>query len=354
MALQKTQFQVIDYAGTLYACGRAYGEEFHESINLGLDGDFKMKKIQWDFVKKCMAFPWRYKRELDALVEGIAAGSGRTYLDIARLFCEEDFALGRLRNCTAVAATGEGTVDGKPIIGMNWDGMPSIYPWSRLVRFKAKGWPRMLTYSSRPGRFPDAGINEHGMSLVWTTAIWKIWRKPAPPITGVPTANLITGILACKDCKEAVSLLRETPNAGGFVFLLADARKNAWVVEGIPGKIDCIECTDAVGRANHLESPVLTRITRQLVPRSTGENNTQARAKRIWQLIGKHRGRISPAVVEAMLRDTGGRPGHTICRNRLGGDPCLTIDSFYLLPTQREFWIARGLPTRHTFERFKV
>jgi hypothetical protein len=351
MSMQKTMLQVSTYAGSLGACGRAYGEEHAEGINIGLDRDIRLKKSEWRHVEQCMAIRWKHKDALDELIGGVAAGSGRTFMEIARLFFE---GYGSSRNCTAFAATRRGTTDGKPILGMNWDGPLSLYPWSRLLRFDAKGWPRMLVYSSRPGQPIGAGINEHGMSLVWTSAAPSIRRRFASPRLGVPTYCQVTGILACRDCAEAIALLKEAPNAAGFIFFLADARGSAWVVEAIPNKIDCIECKDAIGRANHLESAELIRISQQVVPRSTLPQNTAARGKRIHQLIRKHCGRINRSIAEAMLSDTVGKPGHTICRSWAYGDACMTIDSFYLLPAQRQFCIARGLPSRHTFECHRV
>jgi len=70
-------------------------------------------------------------------------------------------------------------------------------------------------------------------------------------------------------------------------------------------------------------------------------------------LVKKYYGRINKVVDESMLRDTAGKPGHTICRWR-NGDVCMTVDSLILLPAKREFWIARGLPPRHVFECYKV
>ncbi len=333
------------------ACAKAYGEEFFESINIGLDTDTRPDKGQLAYMAQCLKVLWRHGKKLDDMIGGIAAGSGRTSLDIARLFFE---GMGTVRNCTAVAATGRGTLDGNPIIGMNWDGPVSLYPWARLLRFSVNGWPRMLLYSSRPGQVPCAGINEHGMSLVWTSADPSIRQRFKEARVGVPTYCQIAGVLACKDCREAIALLKEAPNAGGFIFLLADAKGKAWVVEAVPSRIHCVECPDATGRANHLESPELIRLSGQQVPVSTPMNNTAARGQRIHELVSKYYGRIDRPAVEAMLGDSAGRPGHTICRNRVKGDPCMTIDSFYLLPAKRQLWIARGLPSRHKFECHRV
>jgi len=54
-----------------------------------------------------------------------------------------------------------------------------------------------------------------GLSLIWTGAGY---LPKVRPIVGVPTYALIAGILACRTCREAISLMRRTLNAGSFIF----------------------------------------------------------------------------------------------------------------------------------------
>ena len=350
MKYEKTVFDVSTYKGTLFACGKSYGEENYEAINIGLDRDIKLSRTEWKYVENCMQVKWKYKKQAEELIAGIAKGSGRDFLEMARLNFER---FGSSHNCTAVGATGPGAKDGNPILGMDWDGPISLYPWARMVRIDSKEWPRILCYASRPGQIPSIGMNELGMSVVWTTAAPAIRHRANKPAIGIPVGSLVAGILACRDCSEAVQLLKDTPNADGFIFFLSDAKGEVWVVEGIPSRLSFTRCKSSIGRANHLEDPELIKISRQILPPSSPKNNNRARGERIHELVEKYDGKIDKPVMEKMLRDTAGKPGETICRWR-NGDNCMTIDSFILLPKERRLWTARGLPTRHAFECLMV
>jgi hypothetical protein len=259
-----------------------------------------------------------------------------------------------MKHCTAIAATGPGTPSGSPILGQNWDGFTTMYPWAQLLRIKCNPWPATLLYSPYPGLWWGAGINEHGVSLVWTGADHKLRRRHTWPIVGVPTYALVAGVLACKNSVEVRKLLSTTTNAGGFIFFIADATGDTMVVESVPGKIVFIPCTDVIARANHLEDPTLVRESRQILPRSIPASNSPARGQRIHQLAEKYNGKLTPKAIEAILRDEDDTPGQTICQCAANGNPYMTIDSFYCLPKERELRIARGLQSRHQYTRIPV
>jgi hypothetical protein len=149
-------------------------------------------------------------------------------------------------------------------------------------------------------------------------------------------------------------LLSETYNAGGFIFFVADAEGDTMVVEAVPGRSVFIPCRDVLARANHLEDPDLVRRSGQVVPSSTPKHNSLARGTRVHQLAETLNGRMDAKAVETILRDCDGKPGLTICQSCGGGTPYMTIDSFYCLPAKRELWIARGVPSRHRYERAPV
>ena len=268
MKLEKTVLDVSTYKGTLFSCGKSYGEENYEAINIGLDRDIKLAPSAWKYFAKSMQVKWKYKKPLEELITGIAKGSGREFLEIARLNFER---FGSPHNCTAVGATGPGTTDGNPILGMDWDGPISLYPWARMVRIDSKEWPRILCYASRPGQIPSIGMNELGMSVVWTTAAPSIRHRGNKPAIGIPVGSLVAGILACRDCAEAIQLLKATPNADGFILFLSDSKGKVWVVEGIPSQMSFSECKSSIGRANHLEDTELIKISRQILPPSLPE-----------------------------------------------------------------------------------
>ncbi|HYF49130.1 MAG TPA: C45 family peptidase [Planctomycetota bacterium] len=340
------------YRGSIFNCGRQYGHEHAEGIAAQVADLAGFKPVQRKFAAACSRVKWKHGRLVESFIRGMGEASKQSYQDLYSFLCYEE--MGRMKHCTGLAATGHGTVDGKPIIGENWDGVRRQYAWPTLMRLHADTAPATLFYVSTPGLWSCAGINEWGMSLVWTSAAHYLRKKHTWAKVGVPTYALVAGVLACRTCKEAVELLRQTPNAGGFIFFIADATGEAGVVEAVPHRTHYIQCKDVLGRANHLESDEMVGYSRQHVGKSTPQCNTLIRGVRIAKLLRQYRGKIDRAAVETMLRDEKAPPGLTICQSAANGNICMTVDSFYCLPAKREFWIARGLQTRHAYERHRI
>ena len=255
-----------------------------------------------------------------------------------------------MKKCTAFGATGSGTRDGQPIIAQNWDWSPILYPWSSLLRMRTDTMPASLTYAY-PGLWAATGINEHGLSLAWTSS----GAYPRiPPKVGIPTYALIAGILARRDCRGAIELLERSAIAGCFIFFLADAAGEVWVVEGFPGQVVAAQCDSVVSRANHYECEPSRQATGQKLPRPTVRKNSVARARRMAQLVKEHSGKINPRVAEAILRDHGLKPGLSICQHPVPRARVLTLDSMYMLPAKKQLRIARGSPCRRAYRRYSV
>jgi hypothetical protein len=149
--------------------------------------------------------------------------------------------------------------------------------------------------------------------------------------------------------------LRRTVHAGFFIFFLADASGAVWVVEGWPRRFEAVQCDDGViVRANHYACAPAVAATRMKIRRNQPNQNTHHREARMATLARRFSGRIDAARVEAFLSDQGVGDGKNICQVPRGPRRCLTLDSLYCLPRRRELWIARGLPTRHAFAKYKV
>jgi isopenicillin-N N-acyltransferase-like protein len=300
------------------------------------------------FAGRCWAELEHWKPPIAEFVRGMAAGSGLSLPEVTLLLLHEE--IGHSKLCTAFAATGAGTRDGKPIIGQNWDWSSTLYPWSCLVRLATDAMPSTLTYAY-PGLWTAAGMNEHGLSLVWTSS--GSFPK-LPPRVGIPTYALIAGIFACEDCQSALAMLRASPIAGCFIFFIADARGEAWGVEGFSGQFEAEQCADVISRANHYECERSCRLTHQKLPRTSRKMNSRARANRMAEMLRERNGRIDEKAAEALLRDHSVGPGLNICQHPAGKRKGMTLDSFYLLPARKEMRIARGLPCRHEYRRYRV
>ncbi len=337
---------LIELRGTPRACGQQYGEHYAEAITafylLEIEPHLNPKRLR--FGARCWEIFRHWETPVVDFARGMARGAGFTPEEVTLLLLHEEFV--HLPHCTSLGATGQGTPDGAPILGQTWDWNSRLYLWSHLTRLHAHGMPRALLYSY-PGLWAGAGINEHGLSLVWTSS----GPTPkAPPRAGIPTYAIIAALLARRTCREALALLRATKNAGSFIFTIADAAKEVWVIEGMPHRIEAIPCEDVVSRANHYEGAAAKARTGQTP--SQLKTSTRFRGPRMARLVRRFRGTLDARRVEACLRDRFGGRGKSICQGGFGKQRTQTLDAFYCLPLQREFWIARGLPTRHAFRQY--
>lgn len=348
MKLLASAHTVLDFAGPPRSCGRAYGESQAEAIGAFLAEEVPPDRTRMRYASQCWKILKGWKRPVVEFIHGMAQGCGRPIEEVTLLLLHEEIV--HTKPCTGFGAMGDATRDGAPIIGQNWDWRPSLYPWSSLIRLATDSMPRTLTYAY-PGLWASAGMNEHGMSLVWTGAGYLPKIRPRP---GLPTYALIAGILACRTCREAIMLMDQTSIAGCFIFFLADAEGEVWVVEGLPGRIQPVQCQSAIGRANHYGCPESCEKSRQKLPRPTPIRNTASRGRRMAELLRQHRGRLDGALAQAILSDHGPRIGLSICQHPVPGRPSFTLDSFYALPAKKEFWIARGLPCRHEYACHRV
>ena len=348
MKLLPSEHTVHRFRGGPKKCGMAYGESQAEGIETFLRVHVTPNAKRLRYAGRCWKVLEEWERHVVEFVRGVADGSGLTPVEVTLILLHEE--IGHLKKCTAFGATGPGTRTGAPIIGQNWDWSSSLYPWSSLLRLRMDGSPATLTYGY-PGLWAGAGINEHGVSLAWTSS--GCFPRVEPKV-GIPSYALIAGILACRNCQDALALLRRTMNAGCFIFLIADAGGEVWVIEGLPGKIEAEQCRDVVSRANHYECALSCQRSAQKLPRASARKNSRARARRMAELLDEATGRVGPRSAEAFLRDHGVRPGLNICQHQAEGRSALTLDSLYMLPASRELRIARGVPCRHRFKSYRV
>jgi hypothetical protein len=342
---EKSIYHLAEFRGTARDCGRDYGSSQAEAI-----GAFSQQQLQPDarrlgYAEHCTKILGEWEKPIFEFIQGMAEGSGRSLQETVLLLLHEE--IGHAHSCTAIGATRNATIDRSSVIGQNWDWSNSLYPWSSLLRLHIDSMPATLTYTY-PGLWAAAGMNERGLSLVWTSS-------PSFPMfpsdEGIPTYALIAGILTRRTCREAITLLQNTRNAGPFIFFLADATGEVWVIEALPGKVYPVECTDLIARANHFESEEMCRVSHQDVP----SPNSMSRARRMADLARAHRGQISGELVSTFLCDHGVGPGLDICQHATSLNHwILSLDSFYLLPSKREIWMARGSPCRHTYEKYCV
>ncbi len=344
---ENSLYHLTELRGTARECGCGYGSSQAEAIGIFLHQQLQPDSLRLAYAERCGKILQGWEKPVFEFVQGMAEGSGRSLQEIVLVLLHEEIC--HVHTCTGIGAQGKGTPDGSAVIGQNWDWDSSLYPWSGLLRLHTDSMPATLTYTY-PGLWAAAGMNEHGLSLVWTSSgLYPV----VPSDVGVPTYALIAGILARRTCREAITLLQNTQNAGAFIFFLADAAGEVWVVEGLPGKVRPIECVDWIARANHFESEEMRSLSHQDVPPKLNANSL-SRATRMASLAKAHCGQIDGEKAATFLSDHGVAPGLNICQHPAHPGNGFTLDSFYLLPSRRQMWMARGVPCRHIYEKFSL
>ncbi|MCE9616114.1 MAG: C45 family peptidase [Lentisphaerae bacterium] len=340
---------IHSYRGTPRACGHAYGAEQAEAIEIFLRLKLAPDAKRLRYAARCWTLLANWQAPVAEFVRGAATGAGRSLEELTLILLNDEM-FHASPHCTALGATRRATRDGTPIIGENWDWSSNLYPWSSLTRLHMRGAPRQLLYSF-PGLWAAAGINEHGLALLWTGTGYAPRLRP---IVGIPTYALPAGVLLQRNCADALALLRGTRNAGSFNFFLADADGDVWVVEGCPGKIEAERCEDIITRANHYETERMCRLSKQALGEAPPGFVSLPRTQRMRALAQKHLGRITRKHMEQFLRDTAGPPDGRICDPACIRNSWIPVDSFYFLPAAREMWIARGIQSRHAYARHAV
>jgi isopenicillin-N N-acyltransferase-like protein len=325
--------------GTVGECGEAYGEAFETRILGFCQQEVKPDKKRLSYAERCWVHIERDAPISAEFIKGMAAGSHLSLEHVTLLTLHEEIAHG---GCTAFAASAEATLEGKAIIGQNWDFPPSIYPWVGLLRLELEGALNTLTYHM-PGLWACAGINEAGLSLVWTsTGIF----PPVLPEVGVPTYVVVAEILRHKSVRDAIRYIKGIKLAGAFNFFLGDASGSIAVVEAMPGYVSVDQSGPTMTRANHYANADMVRLARQDV--SGGVEETYAtvyRSERMAELIQQYQGEISPAVAKEILLD---REGDWPWLHQYPAGvgkvelKAMTLDSLFAVCKDRVFFTCRG------------
>lgn len=342
------RLSLLELSGSAYDRGRKYGVQFERLITRMIEDEFYkvfQGKVTKDELirraKRYAPFIEGYSPEIAEELQGMADGSGRSYEEIVMVNAlEERNALG-CGGCTAFAATGAATKDGKTYLGQNWDGQESEW-WGGelglLLTVKRKEGVDILDYTN-PGILASAGVNSKGISVCWNT-VPRLELK-----VGVPTYIIVAELLRQKTIGDAINSIIRAERAGCFNFVIADETE-LYDIEATPTDIDIAYSDEYVAHANHFVSQKFS--SKQTIPNSDiGMASTIVRHNRMNTMLKQKLGCIDLDVGQGFLKDHVNYPA-SICRHPDAG---LTLDSWVIAPAQKEFWIAHGPPCEHDFEK---
>lgn len=244
----------------------------------------------------------------------------RTAFGFACLLACLVLALGQARACTLWAGAGE-RAGGGTLLAKNRDNPPDQTD-SLVLTAPEKGLPFLGLYATQQGKTRlVAGINKAGLALVSATAgsVPKALRKtPSNP------RNLAAKVLAeLSGVDQALAHTDWFAGHSPVIYMLADARKIAWIEIGPGGKVAWrVADRDTLTHTNHYLSPELAGENR--VP---GESS-QARLARIEALLAQAPTPLTLETFAAMSRDRQGGPDNAVFRTGSTPQKTRTLATF--------------------------
>lgn len=172
-------YPVIVLSGSYREMGRQYGGLMKTELNeeyLFLIGTLTSQGItKEEIIEEAGKVPAYYPERIKQIFAGMAETSGLTYDDIAFLYYGPIFLLLASSNpqpvpasCSYLAAWGDYTTDGFPVVSRNWDLADSIMPlteWYVLAIYRPTDGSNSIATWSPAGARPETFMNNKGLFI---------------------------------------------------------------------------------------------------------------------------------------------------------------------------------------------
>ena len=172
-------YPVIVLTGSYREMGRQYGglmkTELTEEYAYLMNTITSQGMTKEEIMKDARMVPAYYPERVKEIFTGMAETSGLTYDDIAFLYYGPIFLLLASSNpqpvpasCSYLAAWGDYTTDGSPVVSRNWDLADSIMPlteWYVLTIYRPTDGSNSIATWSPAGARPETFMNNKGLFI---------------------------------------------------------------------------------------------------------------------------------------------------------------------------------------------
>jgi isopenicillin-N N-acyltransferase-like protein len=337
--------------------GNQYGEQARERIQLSIEAyrDVFAHYAGWSW-PRVTAEARRYEEPIDSLdpkylgeIRGIAEGASVPYEDVLAINVRTEVmfaakARTALGECSSFAVQPSACVEGRTLIGQNWDWLLHSFETVLVLEARQESGPDFVTVVEA-GLLAKSGMNSSGIGLV-TNALVTADDRGDP---GVPYHVALRAILDCETLSDAVAVLQRRPRASSANYLIAHEDGIAVDVEAAPGDFSRLHLifpeNGVLLHTNHIRSTAFqgTDVSIWLIP------DSPVRLDRLRSLVEAERGSLSLETFQRVLGDHANYPSALCCHP----DPRVhelergaSVTSVLMELDSRRMWIADGSPCR--------
>ena len=250
--------------------------------------------------------------------------------------CPED------AECTLYGVEPSASAGKETIVGQNWDNAPFIGEDLYVLHIDEGNGNRILALTE-PGQLVRSGMNSQGLGLACATLLSTHDR----PGAAVPTNFLRRRLLQCRSMAEAENILRDFRPKVSLNYLVGsagDKKVRLWETNPLEN-YPIATAQGVLGHGNDF-------LANPRIDRFHPERGRQFRGQRLWYLLAKRSGSITPETVMEALRDHEGHPG-SIC-NHCPEDGLKTIASTIYCLDRGSAYLCWGNPCESEYELYTL
>jgi isopenicillin-N N-acyltransferase-like protein len=281
-------------------------------------------------------------------LHGIAQGSDVPFEEVWTLNCYEELVDHRqdFHGCTSLAIRKDLSANGHVLVAHNEDWLSVEADTTYLVQSKQDQGPDFIGLTYGP-LLVNIGFNDCRIGV----AIDSVHSNDVQ--LGVPRVVYARAVLNAKDLGEAIQACLFAQRAGGYHFLLANAR----------GELCSVETSASLDEVQRAENGWLLHTNHYLSAKLQASEkpgphlNSQLRLQRAEQILRSCPDKISLEVLQNLLSDHANHP-HTICMHADLSDPLdrryQTLASLIMDLNARVIWITKGPPCEGTYTAYEL
>jgi len=360
----------LQLSGSAYDQGLAQGKTLSDAIAHNLEVYFRRFEVEC----KLPAHEARRRGEIyfQAIqkqnpsyaqgIQGIAAGSGQSLVDIATLnvryeivyyqFAQDQppayIAHEAPNGCTAFATLPRHTADGALWMGQNWDWMEGVK--GALQHISEPDGSKVLAFTEAGIFGGKIGLNSHGVGLCINglVSVGDNWAG-----LGKPFHLRTYEVLRSKTLEGAQAAITEPPLTASGNFLIGQNDK-AIDLEVSPTGLGIWEDQRQLVHANHYLAPERFGIE---IPPIEWLDRSNHRQQRLDELLA---GLEKPGLsdFQTALSDQEGAP-YAVCRTASQeeydlGEPYRTVASVVMSLKTLEMWVSDGPPHENPYQHYRL